>query len=120
MSKIVAAAVAVFAMSGAFAQDAVVVGLGAQDSSCGDWIKARREQNKLYQLSAVLWVQGFLSGMNTARKADQMINLPASSVIEAMLDNECANSPTGPLFSQSLVMYGKLRIEQGKKPDLLR
>jgi hypothetical protein len=68
-------------------------------------------------LSAVVWVQGFLSGMNTGTKADQMINLPASSVIEAILDKECAKSPTEPLFSQSLLMYGKLQID---KPGLLR
>ena len=118
MKKMVAATVTAFAMSGAFAQDAVVVGLGAQDSSCGDWIKARREQDRLYQLSAVLWVQGFLSGINTTRKADQVINLPAASVIEAILDKECDRSPTEPLFSQSMVIYGKLQIQQGKKPNL--
>ncbi|WP_349606978.1 hypothetical protein [Cupriavidus sp. DF5525] len=121
MSKIVAAAVTVFAMSGAFAQDPVViVGLGAQDSSCGDWIKARREQDRLYELSAVVWVQGFLSGMNAGRTADQIINLPASSVIEAILDKECAKSPTEPLYFQSLLMYGKLQIEQGKRPSRQR
>lgn len=120
MNKIVAATVTAFAMSGAFAQNAVIVGLGAQDNSCGDWIKARREQDKLYELSAVLWVQGFLSGMNTARKADQVINLPAASVIEAILDKECDRSPTEPLFSQSMLIYGKLQIQQGKKPSLQR
>lgn len=120
MSKIVAAAVAAFAMSGALAQDAVVVGLGAQDSSCGDWIKARREQDKLYELTAVVWVQGFLSGMNIGQKVDQIINLPAASVIAAILDTECGKSPTKPLFTQSLQVYGKLQIDQGKKPSLRR
>lgn len=65
-------------------------------------------------LSAVLWVQGFLSGMNVGKKADQVVSLPAGSVIETLLDRECDKSPTQPLFIQSLVVYGKLRIEQGK------
>ena len=118
MKKAVAAAMMTLAMGGAFAGDAVIVGLGAIDSSCGDWLKARREDSRIYQLSAVSWVQGFLSGMNLGRKEGEAINLPASSVIEVLLDKECASEPTEPLLASSLLIYGKLQIQQGKQPRL--
>lgn len=120
MSKIFAAVIAVFLTSYAFGQDSVIVGLGTGNSSCGDWIKARREQNKRYELLAVSWVQGFLSGININQEKDQRISLPAASVIEAILDKECAESPTEPIYTRSLLMNAKLQLEQGKKPSMPR
>ncbi|HJS09407.1 MAG TPA: hypothetical protein VJ809_17190 [Pirellulales bacterium] len=115
MRKCAIAVVAALAMSGAFAEEAAIVGFGAQDSSCGDWIKARRNNEKALQSFAVVYVQGFLSGLNMAHskgEASAMINLPSASVIEALLDKQCASSPTTGVAMQAIGMFFALEREQ--------
>ena len=117
MKKLILVAVAALSMNVAFANDAVGVGFGAIGDSCGLWLKARRD-NELIQGSMVSWAQGYISGLNGGLMlADQkLVILPGPSVVEAWLDKRCAADPTSNALGEMLLLFMKLRQDQGKAP----
>ena len=91
----------------------VLVGAGASDDSCGNWIQARRSNNSTVEMMYLSWVQGFLSGKNGAAIEGE-VHIPAPTVISAHLDRECAKSPTLPVFIAADSLFFQLQRQQGK------
>jgi hypothetical protein len=92
----------------------VIVGAGASDDSCGNWIQARRSKDIAVEQVFVSWMQGHLSGRNVGMPGDASVSLPAPTVISAYLDRECAKSPTLPVFIFSEGLYFQLQRQQGR------
>lgn len=115
MNKIILAAVSALVMHCALAEEFVVVGMGAGANSCGQWLSSRRSNDTRAQNIMLTWLQGQVSGMNMAQPDSKMILLPASSVIEASADKDCADEPTTPLAFVGAKLYWKLSAQNGKR-----
>jgi hypothetical protein len=93
----------------------VVMGAGAADSSCGDWLSFRRNAQKPMANFVVSWSQGYLSGLNMAQDQSKWITMPASSVIEAVLDKDCAADPTTSVAVVSTALFWNLYAKRNKR-----
>lgn len=92
----------------------VIVGAGASDDSCGNWIEARRSKDIAVEQIYVSWMQGHLSGRNVGLPGYASVSIPGPTVISAYLDRECAKSPTMPVFIFSEGLYFQLQRQQGR------
>lgn len=109
MRVITTLAIVAFVVGAAHAQN-VIVGPGASDDSCGDWLAARRENNRALEAVYMAWMQGHLSGENSAKN----VSLPSHTVIAAYLDQHCARTPTTPIFIHAIRLYFELQRQQGR------
>ena len=94
----------------------VIVGAGASDDSCGNWIQARRSKDIAVEQIYLSWVQGHLSGRNAGLSGGASASLSAPTVISAYLDLECAKNPTMPVFIFAEALYFQLQRQQGIAP----
>jgi hypothetical protein len=91
-------------------QPAVIAGPGA--ASCGLYIEGRSlpSPEKINDMT-VLWVQGFLSGMNTYRASSQhgsMVLLPDPPSLLAYMDKYCRENPLKSVVQGASAMYAEL------------
>lgn len=86
----------------------VVSGAGA--TSCGQYLKNSASNNEDTWL-VITWAQGFLSGMNIARKNEKlkMVLLPDADSIRAYIDKYCRESPLESPFWGSIQLFQELQ-----------
>jgi hypothetical protein len=106
MQRLVIGALLVLANYSAVAQDEnVIVGAGAA-LKCGDWSAERARSSASgsstpREAFAVMWAQGFVSGVNTERMGSSQsprFSIPSADVLSAMLDKECRSDPLQSLW----------------------
>lgn len=90
--------------------DHVIIGPGA--GSCGYYLEQSKQKEQ--SLIFVLWVQGFLSGINVADKnsGKPWIYMPDAETIKAYLDLHCREQPLSTPYEGATLMYDELRQRQ--------
>ena len=94
-------------------QSAVIAGPGA--ASCGLYIEGRAlpsagSRGSINDMT-VLWIQGFLSGMNAYRsvsKHGEMVLLPDAPSLLAYMDKYCRENPLKSVVQGASAMYAEL------------
>ena len=82
--------------TGAFAQTRMVYGAGMV--SCGEWQQYRSSGDKPNSYQAQAWIDGFLSGYNSAGEGpDFLTPKPSSIAYYAWVDNYCRERPLDTL-----------------------
>ena len=110
-----------FCLTQAQAQESsVLVGVAVGDDSCGNWLQARRRSDpsvmdQLTIAMTVSWIQGFLSAQNPGRG----LALPSATVIQSVLDKECAADPTTPAHIVADKLMFQLARRQGRPLGML-
>lgn len=101
MKKLFVTILLILITSSSLATKAVVVGHGA--SSCGRWLKIAKGEEIVdisLRVSMVSWIQGYLSGLNSARSFSnkEMWNLPDFDSIHAFTNKACGDNPLNNLL----------------------
>lgn len=97
-----------FAITAVHAQEDRFSLVGAGSMSCGKYSAQSTDAGTamIYQT----WVQGFLSGLNVARKAKELPlkQLPDFETIKLYLDKYCRDNPLGHPYTGALQMFVEL------------
>lgn len=95
MTKVAIAAIALSlgsVLSGAVQAQGVFVG-GEGIVECGEYLKARRENNETQTYIYATWVRGYVSGYNMATSGKPAPKIPGSDTILAYMDKHCQANP---------------------------
>lgn len=84
----------------ALALEAVTFGAG--NSSCGEWVEARRRQG-VAAIALEAWVSGYFTGISSAQGTDPT-NGARMTDIYLTLDDQCRRAPTMRLY-ELLVLF---------------
>ena len=99
--------VATIAASEATAANKLVYGAGFV--TCGEWQEYRTTGNKPGSYQAQAWVDGYLSGLNSAGNgADFLAPKPSSIAFYIWIDNYCAQHPLDPLVEATMALQWEL------------
>ena len=75
---------------------------------CGQYLKARRDNNETQTYIYATWVRGFISGYNIATSGKPTPKIPGSDTILAYLDKHCQANPLDLLVSGATVLVKEL------------
>lgn len=111
MKKLFVTILLALVASSSLAEKAVVTGHGA--SSCGRWLKIAKSDEIVdisIRISMVSWIQGYLSGLNSARSFSkkEMWNLPDFDSINAFTNKACGDNPLDILLGVAFQIQGSL------------
>ncbi len=100
-------AVATLALSEAAAAEKIVYGAGFV--TCGEWQHYRTTGDKPASYQAQAWVDGYLSGLNSAGNgADFLAPKPSSITFYIWIDNYCAQNPLNELVQAVMALQFEL------------
>lgn len=100
-------AIAALMTSGALAREGIMYGAGT--ISCGEWQQHRSSGYKANSYQAQAWVDGFLSGINTAGDGpDFLAPKPDAVAFYAWIDNYCREKPLDALIQAAFALKKEL------------
>ena len=90
--------------------------LGAGTASCGEWTKARRQQNSAYFFS---WVLGYLSATNASVQefTSDITATTDPEGLKAWIDNYCTQRPLDPLAKATGALVIELVSQSTHRKD---
>lgn len=94
---------AVLASASVQAEGFAIVGAGTL--SCGKYLEARNAKDRITEMTAITWVQGYLSAINSERYMEHdvpMSILPDSASISAFIGKFCDASPQKNVYQAAL------------------
>jgi hypothetical protein len=103
------ASVIAASVSTALAADGDRVVYGAGMVTCGEWQRFRSTGNKPASLQLQAWIDGFLSGYNTASEDKDIIApKPESIAYYAWIDNYCGQNPLNKVMQAVMALQSEL------------
>ena len=82
---------------------------GAGMVTCAEWQQYRKAGNKPAELQLQAWIDGFLSGYNTASNdTDFIVPKPESVAYYAWIDNYCSRNPLNKVMQAVLALKNEL------------
>jgi hypothetical protein len=77
-------------------------------AECGDYLKARRDNNEMQTYIYATWVRGYVSGYNMATSGTPARTVPGSDTILAYMDKHCQANPLDTLVIGAVELVKEL------------
>jgi hypothetical protein len=111
-------AAAILASTGLAKAELAIGGIGV--TTCDVWLDARKEpqedRSAIIESLVSAWVQGYLSSKNVENSSLKMVlSVPSSSVINTVLDLECATARDSKIYPIAEALAKNLRALYQRK-----